>query len=628
MPPLSWPAVAVIAVFGAIFTMAIPETESRSSSTFDHIRHRPNKSTSAINSITTSFSPVRCTEKRRIEVAVNGGNWKAIDGMEADRSTAHKPERLSIYQWKDTFSTVGPSSEKFQEDGKQFEMKLELAKVPIISPGIGFRKREAYRSVRDDRSLKEDIVGMAEGQRVSTNQLEKETLLLGKDTLSTIDQEEFLPTTTEPYQTSTSDTEITRDRANTLPENSDDEKVRNPSNNSILASITPAMMPHVRSEKLVYQSNTTESLADSPFPPPNAIGSTEGTLESPLIASTQPNIPDTRFSTVTRKEKSWESDGRGHSKKDHSKASINLLEGQPHKIFYEIKPSLNTVMRADDEESNTNLPLAVTTKHNFLGFKLPSVPSSFGKFGPFFVDEVDHRNITERIGSTVQLDCRIGLLGDKKVTWFQPNKDSIRLLTVGNGQYSADERISLKFQYPDNWRLQIAYATLRDSGIYKCQVEIGPTNFMVKTYHVLITAPSLNITDDSGRTISGERHLKAGSTLRLRCEGRDVLEKLNESLLWTRGDEILTADVSENRTTELLGDKEIPVISSTLVVEKASPRHAGNYSCIVPERAKTTIAVHVLNGELPAAVHHGSGVSSAVLNFWLIHLTVSYGFLR
>lgn len=54
---------------------------------------------------------------------------------------------------------------------------------------------------------------------------------------------------------------------------------------------------------------------------------------------------------------------------------------------------------------------------------------------------------------------------------------------------------------------------------------------------------------------------------------------------------------SENRTTELVGDKEIPVITSTLVVEKASPRHAGNYSCIVPERAKTTIAVHVLNGK-------------------------------
>lgn len=54
---------------------------------------------------------------------------------------------------------------------------------------------------------------------------------------------------------------------------------------------------------------------------------------------------------------------------------------------------------------------------------------------------------------------------------------------------------------------------------------------------------------------------------------------------------------SENRTIEIEGNKEIPIIISTLVVEKATSRHAGNYSCTVPERAKTTIAVHVLNGK-------------------------------
>lgn len=59
---------------------------------------------------------------------------------------------------------------------------------------------------------------------------------------------------------------------------------------------------------------------------------------------------------------------------------------------------------------------------------------------------------------------------------------------------------------------------------------------------------------------------------------------------------------SENRTTEILAGKEVLVIVSTLIVERASPRHAGNYSCVVkgptaPEKAKTTVAVHVLNGE-------------------------------
>lgn len=58
-----------------------------------------------------------------------------------------------------------------------------------------------------------------------------------------------------------------------------------------------------------------------------------------------------------------------------------------------------------------------------------------------------------------------------------------------------------------------------------------------------VVAPTLTISDDSGRIVSKERHLKAGSVLRLRCEARDVLESLNESVVWTRGDETLTEDV-------------------------------------------------------------------------------------
>lgn len=59
----------------------------------------------------------------------------------------------------------------------------------------------------------------------------------------------------------------------------------------------------------------------------------------------------------------------------------------------------------------------------------------------------------------------------------------------------------------------------------------------------LFAAPVLTITDDSGRPISGERHLKAGSALKLRCEARDVVQRLNESVLWMRGDETLAEDV-------------------------------------------------------------------------------------
>ncbi|XP_017799297.1 PREDICTED: uncharacterized protein LOC108580141 [Habropoda laboriosa] len=309
----------------------------------------------------------------------------------------------------------------------------------------------------------------------------------------------------------------------------------------------------------------------------------------------------------------------GESRKDHSR-TVNSSKST--KAFYEIKPSIKTEMEGDQQSiGSTQRPL---TGRKFV---LPSVDSAFGKFGPYFEDGDQEMNITARIGSTMLLDCKIGMLGDKKVTWLQqPSKDLFRLLTVGMTPYSVDQRISLNFRYPSNWRLQILYATPRDSGLYKCQVATHPP--LVKTINVVVTAPELTITDDSGRVVPKERHLKAGSALKLRCEARDVIESLKESVIWTRGDETLTEDVSENRTMEVLAGKEVLVIVSTLVVERATPRHAGNYSCVVPGKVKTTIAVHVLNGELPAAVHDGNGVSRAFLNLWLIHLTMSYVFSR
>lgn len=313
------------------------------------------------------------------------------------------------------------------------------------------------------------------------------------------------------------------------------------------------------------------------------------------------------------------------TRKNQSRSANNLLlPGKSTKAFYEIKPSIRTF----ETQRGRDHQFQITTHRTLLGkkFVLPSVDSAFGKFGPYFEDGDREINVTARIGSTVLLDCKIGMLGDKEVTWVQHNKESFHLLTVGRIPYSNDQRISLNFRYPSNWRLQILYANPRDSGLYQCQVATHPP--LVKKINVVITAPTLTISDDSGRIVSKERHLKAGSVLRLRCEARDVLESLNESVVWTRGDETLTEDISENRTTEISAGKEVLVIVSTLIVERASPRHAGNYSCLVPGKAKTTVAVHVLNGELPAAVHDGNGVSRAFLNLWLVHLTMSYVFTR
>ncbi|CAL7946197.1 unnamed protein product [Xylocopa violacea] len=384
-----------------------------------------------------------------------------------------------------------------------------------------------------------------------------------------------------------------------------------------------------REDELVNGSNVDGPRKEAPVGFTTA--STRETIEARTEQKTAEDIRAISFQVPAAAEETEDGgqdneEGRSvaETRKDHSRPANNLLAsgGKSTKAFYEIKPSIKTEMEGDQQHaSSTQKPLQGRK------FVLPSVDSAFGKFGPYFEDGDQEMNITARIGSTMLLDCKIGMLGDKKVTWLQQHShDSFRLLTVGRTPYSVDQRISLNFRYPNNWRLQIRYATPRDSGLYKCQVATHPP--LVKTINVVVTAPELTITDDSGRVVPKERHLKAGSALKLRCEARDVIEPLQESVVWTRGDETLTEDVSENRTTEVLAGKEVLVIVSTLIVERASPRHAGNYSCVVPGKAKTTIAVHVLNGELPAAVHDGNGVSRAFLNLWLIHLTMSYVFSR
>ncbi|XP_043256892.1 uncharacterized protein LOC122399900 [Colletes gigas] len=356
------------------------------------------------------------------------------------------------------------------------------------------------------------------------------------------------------------------------------------------------------------------------------VASTAVSIDAGTSPVVQKNIEDVRAISFQVPPPAEERLVNQETNKDHSRPLNNLLSsGKSTKGFYEIKPLIKTGTEDDrDPQLSTTTQRTLVPVRKFL---VPTVDSAFGKFGPYFEDGEQEINVTSRIGNTMLLDCRIGMLGNKEVAWLQQHSnDSFRLLTIGRATHSVDRRISLNFKYPSNWRLQIQYATPRDSGLYKCQISTHPP--LVKNINVIVTAPELTITDDSGRVVPKERHLKAGSALKLRCEARDVLEDLKESVMWTRGDETLTEDVSENRTTEITGSKEVLVIVSTLIVERASPRHAGNYSCVVPEKANTTIAVHVLNGELPAAVHDGNGVSRAFLNLWLIHLTMSYVFSR
>ncbi|XP_044764730.1 uncharacterized protein LOC123321325 [Coccinella septempunctata] len=264
-----------------------------------------------------------------------------------------------------------------------------------------------------------------------------------------------------------------------------------------------------------------------------------------------------------------------------------------------INPEIATTISQNlDQETTMNL----IRKH--IGRGLPThfhFPES--RWGPFFEEGSDPMNLTARVGSTIILDCRIGLLQDKTVTWSHHKGESFHLLTVGKGTYSNDERITLSFRYPNNFRLQIVYVTRRDQGLYECQVATHPPK--VKRIFLTVIAPEVVILDEAGREVT-ERYYRAGSHLELICTAQQLQDSISSSeppLLWKHDDRVLSKGISYNVSAATNS------ATSTLMIAPLKKQHSGNYTCAVGNWASSNLVVHVLNGELPAAVHSGEAAS-------------------
>ncbi|CAB3373096.1 Hypothetical predicted protein [Cloeon dipterum] len=239
-------------------------------------------------------------------------------------------------------------------------------------------------------------------------------------------------------------------------------------------------------------------------------------------------------------------------------------------------------------------------------------PDGQRRYGPYFEDGLGPFNVTARVGSTVLLDCRIGMLQDKTVTWIQRKEDSIHLLTVGKQAYSNDARFSLNFRYPNNWRLQILFVSRRDEATYECQVATHPPR--VLQVRLRVSAPELHILDEHGHAV-WDRYYKVGSRVELLCEASRVQESPS-TVEWRQAGVSLAA-VAKNHsrpdlsvTSGTLVGKD--TVRTVLTLQRARKQDSGNYTCVVADIAEATVTVHILNGELPAAVQHGTSGQAPV----------------
>ncbi|XP_018906362.1 zwei Ig domain protein zig-8 [Bemisia tabaci] len=211
---------------------------------------------------------------------------------------------------------------------------------------------------------------------------------------------------------------------------------------------------------------------------------------------------------------------------------------------------------------------------------------------PYFDLNVE-RNVTTAVGQTAFLHCRVEHLGDKSVSWIR--KRDLHILTAGVLTYTTDQRfLVIRPDKSENWTLSIKFPQLRDSGIYECQVSTEPK---------MSLAFSLNVIESKAKILGpSEVYIKSGSELTLTCVISQGPHNLG-TIFWYRG-ERLVHDDGQRRLT--IDTRWTDGFTSELHISRALGSDTGNYTCRPTSAEATSVNVHVINDEHPAAMQHGN----------------------
>ncbi|XP_012062494.1 PREDICTED: muscle M-line assembly protein unc-89-like [Atta cephalotes] len=218
--------------------------------------------------------------------------------------------------------------------------------------------------------------------------------------------------------------------------------------------------------------------------------------------------------------------------------------------------------------------------------------------GPHF-DISMQSNFTGLVGKTVHLVCKVKNLGNRTVSWVR-HRD-IHLLTVGRYTYTSDQRFeALHSPHTEDWTLRIRYPQRKDSGIYECQISTTPPIghpvylTIVEPITIIIGAPDLFV--------------NKGSTINLTCVVKYAPEP-PPTMTWSHNTEVINFD-SPRGGISLVTEKG-PETTSRLMIQKAVSSDSGIYRCEPSNANPSSIKVHVVNEEHPAAMHHGESGSSS-----------------
>ncbi|XP_037783221.1 zwei Ig domain protein zig-8-like isoform X2 [Penaeus monodon] len=210
-------------------------------------------------------------------------------------------------------------------------------------------------------------------------------------------------------------------------------------------------------------------------------------------------------------------------------------------------------------------------------------------------------NHTAYVGRQAELHCRVHSIGNRTVSWIRGR--DLRILAVGRYTYTTDLRYEALHQAGTNqWTLRIKSVQPRDQGHYECQISTKP----VKAFNTFLTVlePRIEILG------SPDLYVHKASMINLTC----ILHNLPEPpayVLWYHSNTFHSnRNISYSSTrggVSLIVEKG-PTTISHLLIQSARVEDAGVYTCVPSNHNATSVTLHVLNGEEPAAMHKNSSL--------------------